>query len=94
MSIWEAVMLICFGFSWPMAIWKTFKAKNPAGKSVVFAWLIIIGYAAGIIHKCCHSKDLVLWLYVLNLLMVATDLTLVYYYRYKNSRANKVESNN
>ncbi len=42
-SIFEALMLICFGFSWPFAIMKTVKVKNPAGKSYIFLFLIIIG---------------------------------------------------
>ena len=33
----EAAMLICFGASWPFAIIKTVRAKNPAGKSYLFA---------------------------------------------------------
>ena len=94
MSIFEAIMLICFGFSWPSAIYKTIKAKNPAGKSVTFAWLVILGYTCGIAHKFFHSRDLVLWLYVLNTLMVATDLTLVYYYKHKNEKAAALESKN
>jgi hypothetical protein len=93
MSIFEAIMLICFGFSWPSAIYKTIKAKNPAGKSVMFAGLVILGYISGIVHKCLHSPDIVLWLYVLNTLMVATDLALVFYYRYKNKKAAEKENN-
>ena len=29
-TVFEALMLICFGFSWPFAIVKTIKVKNPA----------------------------------------------------------------
>ena len=43
-SIFEALMLICFGASWPFAIIKTIRAKNPAGKSYLFSVLVIIGY--------------------------------------------------
>ena len=35
-SVWEVIMLICFGFSWPFAILKTVRVKNPAGKSYLF----------------------------------------------------------
>ena len=81
MGIFEAIMLICFGASWPVSIWRTYKVKNPVGKSIGFLALIIIGYAAGIVNKITGNMDWVLWLYVLNLLMVSADLFLVIYYR-------------
>ena len=81
MSIYEAIMLICFGASWPVSIWRTYKVKNPVGKSVIFLLLIIIGYIAGIINKILGTLDWVLWLYVLNLVMVSSDMFLVIYYR-------------
>ena len=81
MSIYEAIMLICFGASWPVSIWRTYKVKNPVGKSVIFLLLIIIGYVAGIINKILGTLDWVLWLYVLNLVMVSSDMFLVIYYR-------------
>lgn len=81
MTIFEAVMLICFGASWPVSIWRTYKVKNPVGKSTGFLLLIIIGYIAGIINKFMGTVDWVLGLYILNLVMVASDLILVIYYR-------------
>lgn len=81
MNIFEAIMLICFGASWPVSIWKTYKVKNPAGKSIGFLWLVIIGYISGILNKVLGTMDWVLWLYVLNTVMVFTDFVLVVYYR-------------
>ena len=49
-SIWEIIMVICFGCSWPFSILKTIRVKNPTGKSYLFMSLIIIGYLAGCIH--------------------------------------------
>ena len=89
MSIWEAFMLIAFGISWPMAIIKTYRAKNPAGKSLLFSVLIILGYLSGIVHKLTVSLDWVLWLYVLNAAMVSFDLFLVLLYRYRARKAAK-----
>jgi len=77
-------MLICFGASWPMAIYKTLKTKNPAGKSLIFLYLVEIGYIAGCINKIINSMDWVLWLYIVNTLMVATDIYLVTYYNRRN----------
>ena len=86
--ILEAVMMVCFGFSWPLSILKTYRVKNPAGKSVAFLWLIIIGYLAGMASKIASGNiDWVIGLYALNTLMVATDLGLVYFYRARNAAA-------
>ncbi len=80
-SIYEVIMLVCFGCSWPMAILKTIRVKNPAGKSYLFMSLIIIGYIAGCIHKITHNFDIVFWLYLLNTALVATDFCLCLYYQ-------------
>ena len=49
--MWEGLMLICFGVSWPPAIIKTLRVKNPAGKSFIFMTLVLTGYLSGIIGK-------------------------------------------
>ncbi len=81
MSVFEAGMLICFGASWPAAVVKTYTTKNVKGKSRLFLWLVIVGYICGMIHKILFNFDLVFYLYVFNLLLVSTDLFLVYKYR-------------
>ena len=89
MSIFEAIMMLCFGLSWPMSIYRTYKVKNPTGKSTVFLWLVIVGYIAGILNKIFGKMDWVIWLYAINALMVATDLFLVCLYRSRNRAAEK-----
>ncbi|MDD5729046.1 MAG: hypothetical protein PHV59_10835 [Victivallales bacterium] len=86
MGIFEAVMLFCFGASWPLAIYKTVKAKNPAGKSLPFLYLVLIGYLSGVCHKFFYSWNWVVYLYILNLLMVAADLILTKYYLARNRK--------
>ncbi len=81
MSIYEILMLICFGASWPFAVLKTYKTKNVKGKSILFLSLILVGYICGIIHKCIYKPDAVVWLYVLNLTLVGADLILWFKYR-------------
>ncbi len=83
MSIYEAIMLICFGASWPFAVVKTYKTKSVKGKSRLFLSLIIIGYIFGMINKIINTVDIVFWLYVINLLLVSTDLFLCLLYRSK-----------
>ncbi len=78
MKFFEAGMLICFGAAWPMNIIKSLRSRTAGGKSVIFQWAILIGYISGIINKLLNGPDIVLALYVLNLLMVATDTVLIY----------------
>ena len=47
----EAVMLVCFGLSWPMNAYKAAKARTAAGTSWQFILLITLGYVAGIAAK-------------------------------------------
>ena len=81
MSIFEAIMLICFGASWPAAVYKTYTTKNVESKSLLFMSLIILGYLAGMAHKFFNSFDFVFWLYVANLALVMCDFVL--YFKYK-----------
>lgn len=78
MSVFEIGMLACFGAAWPMNIIKSWKSRTAAGRSITFQWAIIIGYLCGITHKILYSNDIVLYLYIINLVMVAID-TILYY---------------
>ena len=87
MSIFEIIMLFCFGFSWPFSIYKSWKTKQVGSKSLMFLVLIIIGYIAGIIHKLIYSRDYVTILYAVNATMVFIDMLL--YFRNKRLAASK-----
>lgn len=78
--IFESIMLVCFGCSWPFAIAKTIRTRSVQGKSLVFITLIFIGYVAGIVFKLIGRFDHVIWLYVTNGTMVFTEIVL--YLRY------------
>ncbi len=80
MSLWEVIMLCCFGASWPISIIKALRTKVVVGKSPVFMIIIITGYMCGIIHKLTFHPDWVTGLYAFNALLVSFDLFL--YYRY------------
>jgi len=85
MSVFEALMLICFGLSWPVSIIKAVRTKVVLGKSPLFIGIVILGYACGLTHKLLYSMDWVIWLYAINLVVVSIDLIL--YFRYsKNGR--------
>ena len=77
MQIFEWIMLMCFGLSWPISVYKSIRSRSTKGKSVIFIVAIIIGYISGIIGKIVnHQLGYVVVLYCLNLLVVSTDLVL------------------
>ncbi len=76
----EAVMLLCFGMSWPMAIIKTLRARSVQGVSPYFLGIIEVGYLAGILFKYFGKCDWVIGLYILNLILVGIELWLYVYY--------------
>ncbi len=78
MSFFEMTMLLCFGMAWPTSIYKSIKSKSTKGKSVNFLFIILAGYLAGILHKLFYNLDFVIVLYVINFLMVLTDIILYY----------------
>lgn len=86
MSIYEIIMLICFGAAWPFSIYKSLKSKSTKGKSEIFMLILIIGYIFGILNKLFVRYDYVIYLYIINTLMVFIDLLLFY--------KNKILENN
>ena len=77
-EILETLMLVCFGMSWPMNVYRNYKARTARGMSLLFILLIISGYVAGIGAKILTGNfTYVLAVYVLNLLFVSINL-LVY----------------
>ena len=79
--IFETLMLVCFGCSWPFAIAKTIRTKTVKGKSIVFIILIFIGYVSGIIFKLIGHLDSVILLYIINGSLVFTEIVLYFKYR-------------
>lgn len=74
-SILETLMLICFGFSWPLNVIKAYKAKTAKGMSLPFILLIISGYIAGISAKIISGQiNYVLLVYILNLAIVSLNV--------------------
>ena len=87
-ELFEALMVICFGISWPISIAKSFKSRTSKGKSLVFLCFILIGYVFGIISKLVSGNiTYVLFFYVLNLIMVSVD-TILYFRNTKIDKAS------
>jgi hypothetical protein len=78
MSIFEAIMLVCFGAAWPASIYKSFITKTAKGKSLAFLFIVLAGYVSGILHKIFYNLDWILVLYIINSIMVFVDLILTF----------------
>ena len=88
-EIFEIIMVLCFGASWPFNVARSYKARTAKGKSPVFLICILVGYIAGINSKLINEQYMasfsekwyVLFFYVLNFVMVSIDFVL--YFRNK-----------
>lgn len=86
-TVFESIMLICFGLSWPISVYKSAVSKSTKGKSVVFTTAIILGYIAGIIGKILGGNfNYVLILYFINLAFVCVDFALFFVNRNHEKR--------
>ena len=88
MSIFEAMMLVCFGLSWPMNILKSWRTRPAVGKSLAFLLIIEVGYICGMLNKVLVKFDWVFFLYVLNFCMVGTDVILYF----RNRRLDRLRA--
>ena len=78
-SILETLMLVCFGFSWPLNVMKAFKAKTAKGTSLPFILLIVAGYIAGITAKVITDQiNYVLIAYIVNLAIVSLNIAIYF----------------
>ena len=85
-EIFEIIMVLSFGISWPLNIMRSWRARTAKGKSVAFLGLVFFGYIAGIISKFTSvtymaqfsEKWYVLIFYCLNLIMVGIDMVLYF----------------
>ncbi|MBQ8895608.1 MAG: hypothetical protein IKM32_07400 [Clostridia bacterium] len=95
MQIFEIFMLLCFGMSWPISVYKSFRSKSTKGKSVVFIVAIILGYISGILGKIVNGQiSYVLVLYCINLAVVSIDLALYFINLKREKKQSHTESIN
>lgn len=91
-TIFEIVMVLCFGASWPFNIVRAYKARTAKGTSLQFTLLIGLGYVGGILSKIFAWLDygkgywnalkiLAFAFYFVNLAMIVTGI--VIYFRNK-----------
>ena len=88
-NLLEAMMILCFGLSWPLSIRKSWISRTAKGKSLFFEFFIWIGYVFGIARKIIlwteanaagTSLDWLFYLgwffYVLNIVEISIDMLL------------------
>ena len=94
-EIFEIMMIVCFGMSWPLNVYKSYKARSTKGKGLMFLLFIFVGYIGGIISKFTSEsymasfseKWYVLIFYFINIAMVSADL-LLYVRNYRLDKIN------
>lgn len=85
-ELFEALMVVSFGISWPVSIVKSITSKTAKGKSLFFMLMILFGYICGITSKLLADKiTYVFVFYVLNFVMVGVDILLYF----RNKRLDK-----
>jgi len=88
MSIFEIIMLLCFGAAWPFSIYKSYTSGKTGGKSVFFLLILLVGYVCGIANKLFYHFDNVIYLYGLNMVMVGID-TVLWFRNKKKEKASR-----
>ena len=90
-NLLEALMILCFGLSWPISIRKSWISRTAKGKSLYFEVFIWIGYVFGIARKVIlwmeagaagTSLDWLFYLgwffYILNIVEISIDMALYF----------------
>ncbi len=86
-QVFEALMVISFGLSWPVSIRKSWVSRTAKGKSAVFQLFILFGYICGIVGKIVtNNVTYVFVFYVINAVAVSIDLCLYV----RNSRLDRL----
>ena len=85
-NLLEALMIFCFGLSWPISIRKSWVSRTAKGKSLFFEVFLLIGYACGIARKIIQTAQggsgfiffLSFFFYVLNFIEISIDVGLYF----------------
>ena len=96
-DILETIMLICFGFSWPINAVKNYRAKTAKSMSLPFMLLTLTGYFVGIAAKFVRIADTgeftyVLIAYFINVISVSVNISLYFINRRHDKEREKETS--
>ena len=87
----EAGMLVCFGISWPFNIAKSLRSRTAKGKSVIYEILVVVVYFFGLAAKIILGDvNYVMIFYIVDILMVTTDIILTFRNRRLDRERDKV----
>lgn len=84
----EAAMILCFGLSWPISIYRSYVSRTAKGKSLFFEVFLWIGYIFGILRKVIQLISgepgsvlfyLGWFFYILNIVEITIDMA--FYFR-------------
>ncbi|MGN0630092.1 MAG: hypothetical protein ACI4JN_02080 [Ruminococcus sp.] len=85
-SVLEAVMMICFGLSWPINLVKNYRCRSAKAMSLPFIILLLAGYTAGITAKIMlNMTGYVLIIYLINAAMILANLGVYFRNRHLDS---------
>ncbi|MGL9730797.1 hypothetical protein IGI44_004215 [Enterococcus sp. DIV0756] len=85
-NYFEIMMVLCFGLSWPLSVYKSYVSRTSEGKSLFFECFIFTGYIFGIVGKVLNGTiSYVVIFYVINLVIVGVDICLYF----RNRRLDK-----
>ena len=95
--VFEALMLIAFGCSWPASIAKSLRTKFVRGKSPAFMVIVLLGYVCGVIHKVLNPPPAdagvlaqhIVWLYLFVMALVLFELSLYVIYYHNTEPQNR-----
>ena len=91
-QVFEVIMLVCFGLSWPFNIAKSLRSRTAKGKSLWFEVCIIVGYLCGLAGKFISGNvTYVVAFYLLDITMVTIDLVLTIRNKRLDQAAQKEE---
>ncbi len=97
LDLLEALMIICFGLSWPLSVYRSYKSRTTKGKSLFFEVFVCVGYGFGITRKVLQltgaapgGLNFLFYLggafYVINLLEILLDIGLYF----RNARLDRL----
>ena len=78
-GLFEILMLLCFATAWPFSIYKLYKSGSNQGKSIVFSYVVLLGYVFGMTNKVINNDvNYVLAFYILDFVLVSLDMVMYY----------------
>lgn len=99
-NLLEALMIFCFGLSWPISIRKSYVSRTAKGKSLFFEIFLLVGYIFGITKKIIEATGgasgfifiLSFIFYIINFVSISIDIGLYFRNRKLDKEAEAANS--